>query len=193
VLATIVEGWLDRYQPDVLFIRIPAFWICYESLPLRLQRRLGKPGKWVGRAGLAVGGNPRFAESRAGKACRRLLLRTIGGDTYFTPRQVHDCIAEVLRVASKRESLVVAVRGPGHSIDASRTARGLARSSARSETLDRLLSELCSESHVAYGSARFIGHGTAHLREDDLHDGPEGQHLYGEVEGKLIARAWLAR
>jgi hypothetical protein len=191
-LPNIVERWLVTYQPDVVFIRIPAYWICYESVPLRIQRRLGRLGTWPGRIGRKVGGNPTFASSRIAKAGRKLLLRTIGGDTYFTPQQVNDRIEAVLRTVIKNESIVAAVRGPGHSINSPGTARGLARAVRRSEELDRLLAATCARLHVAYASARDIGHSDAHLRSDELHDGPEGQRLYGEVEGRLIAEAWLA-
>lgn len=190
-LPAIVARWLANYEPDVVFIRIPAFWICYESVPLRLERRLGWLGRWPSRLGLKIGGNEAFASSRVGKASRKFLLRTVGGDTYFTPAQVADCIEAVLRAVLEKESVVAAVRGPGHSINSPGTARGLARAVRRSEDLDRLLTDVCHRLHVAYASARNIGHDSSLLLADELHDGPEGQRLYGEVEGALIARAWL--
>jgi hypothetical protein len=190
-LPAIVERWLANYQPDVVFIRIPAFWICYESVPLRLQRRLGPLGYWPGRLGLKIGGNPGFAASRFGKTTRKLLLRTIGGDAYFTPQQVTLHVEAVLRTVLAKESVVPAVRGPGHSINSAGTARGLARAVQRSEQLDALLAAACSRLHVAYVSARAVGHDSSFLLSDELHDGPEGQRLYGEVEGRLIASAWL--
>lgn len=190
-LPAIVSRWLANYEPDVVFIRIPAFWICYESVPLRLERRLGRFGRWPRKVGLKIGGNETFASSRIGKASRKLLLRTVGGDTYFTPAQVATCIEAVLRTVLENESVVAAVRGPGHSINSPGTSRGLARAIRRSEELDRLLTDACNRLHVAYASARNVGHDSSFLLADELHDGPEGQRLYGEVEGRLIAQAWL--
>ena len=191
-LPGIVGVWLERYQPDVVFLRAPAYWVNYESLPLRLERRLGGIGKWPSQIGLKVGGNPTFAASRAGRALRKLLVRTLGGDTYFTPREATDYVAAVLRVVLASESVIPAVRGPGQAIDSSATAKGFQRATRRVDAFDRNLAALCVGLHVPYASVRAIGHQAAFLRADEVHDGPEGQRLYGQIEGQLIAQAWAA-
>jgi hypothetical protein len=191
-LPDIVDSWLDRYEPDVVFLRAPGFWVSYESVPVRLQRRLGPLGKWPGELGLKIGGTPRFANSRAGKAARKLMMRTIGGDTYFTPEQATAHVAAVFSVVLARESIIPAMRGPGHPIDSSATRKGLVRATGRVDEFDARLRVLCASLHIAFASARGVVHADSLLRADELHEGPEGQRLYGELEGHIIADAWLA-
>jgi hypothetical protein len=191
-LPGILEGWLDRYQPDVVFLRAPAYWVSYESVPLRLQRRLGPLGKWPGELGLKIGGNPRFAASRAGRAARKLMMRTIGGDTYFTAEQATSHVAAVFRAVIARESIVPAILGPGHPVDSSATSKGHERATRRVDEFDARLRAVCETLHIAFATARNVDHADSLLRADELHEGPEGQRLYGELEGHVIADAWLA-
>jgi hypothetical protein len=62
----------------------------------------------------------------------------------------------------------------------------------RLDEFDERLNDLCARLHVHYVTARNLQHESAFLRADELHEGAEGQRLYGELEGRLIAEAWLA-
>ena len=190
-LPGIVERWLAEYEPDTVFFRVSSFWVSYESVPLRVRRTLGRFGALPGRVGLEVGGNQRFASSAIGKTVRRTAARTIGGDPHFTPAEAARHVEAVVRVVLARESILPVVRGPGHAFNSAGTARGLARGRRLSDELDSMLAAACERLHVPYASASYIGHQSSFARADEVHEGPEGQRLYGEFEGKLIARAWM--
>src|SRR5437762_14075309 len=41
-LPGIVEGWLDRYSTDLVLLVVSGYWMTFESVPLRLEHRLGR-------------------------------------------------------------------------------------------------------------------------------------------------------
>jgi hypothetical protein len=55
-LPDIVDRWIARYQPDVVFMRTSMVWCAYESVPLRIERRLGRLGRPLARFGFKLGG-----------------------------------------------------------------------------------------------------------------------------------------
>ena len=191
-LPAIVERWLARYEPDVVLIRCASFWVCYESVPLKLQRSLGRPGAWLSRLGFRVGGNRTIASNRAARAIRQWAVRTIGGATYFTPESATDSVAAILRTVLAREATVPVVRGPGHTLNAAGNRAGLERASERNADFDRRLSELCARLHVTYAPARAAVAGPGLLLGDDVHSSIEGARIFGELEGRAIAEAWRA-
>ncbi|MEP6872146.1 MAG: hypothetical protein ABI939_09910, partial [Anaerolineaceae bacterium] len=92
-----VGRWIESYKPDVVFLRATSFWCTYESVPLRIERRLGRLGKPVARTGLRLGDRTWLVERRSFKLARQAVVRTIGGDPHFTPEQASGVVAEVLR------------------------------------------------------------------------------------------------
>jgi hypothetical protein len=191
-LPAIVERWIARYEPDIVFLRAASFWVTYESVPLRIQRRMGRVGRWLAVIGLGLGGNPRVASSPLFRAVRRASVRVIGGDPHFTPEEATRHVAETLRVILAHESVIPVVRGPGHTHNAGGDPAGLLRAHARNDAFDAQLAALCATLHVAYASARATADNPAFLQADELHDNPEGQRVFGELEGQAIAAAWLA-
>jgi hypothetical protein len=191
-LPAILERWLVRYEPDVVLIRCASFWVAYESVPLKLQRSLGKPGAWLGRLGLAVGGNRTIASNRVARAARQWAVRTIGGSTYFTPEAATESVAAILRTVLAREGIVPVVRGPGHTLNAAGNKAGYERALRRNVEFEERLAELCGRLHVVYAPARAIVDSPALLMGDDVHSNIEGSRIFGELEGEAIAEAWLA-
>ncbi len=190
-LPGIVAGWLERYQPDVVFIVTSSYWVTYESVPLRVERRAGILGKALARVGFKVGGNPAVASSSPFRFGRRAAARTIGGETYFTPAEAAGYVADVLRRVLARESVVAVVRGPLHVFNSSGTPEGQARSRQRLLELDALLAETCRTLHVPY--SRVAESSTPDLLlPDEVHENAAGSRVYGEIEGRAIAEAWLA-
>ncbi len=190
-LPDIVESWLDRYLPDCVLMRASSYWVSYESVPLRL-RRLAYPGtRWLASAGGAAGANTRLSYSLPFRMIRRAAVRTIGGDTYFTPAAATATVAATLRRIVARESLVAVVRGPFQAHDASGTKTGLARSVARTRHFDSLLAAVCSDLHVPYVSVTHLDDGRTTLG-DGVHSHAMAHHMTAEVEGAAIADAWLA-
>ncbi len=191
-LPGIIQRWLLRYEPDLVFLRAASYWVTYESVPLRVQRQLGAMGSWPSRAGFAVGGNPKFASNQAFKALRRLALRTVGGTTYFTPDEATKHVEAVLRQVLTQESVLAVVRGPGHTYNAVGDATGLRVARRRIDEFEARLSDLCQSLHVPYCSTRLVADDPALLQADGVHDNAEGQRIFGELEGKAIAAAWQA-
>ena len=58
-----VAGWLDEYEPDMVFIRCAAYWVSFESLPLRIDRTLGRLGRWPAAVGKRLGSEPTVAQT----------------------------------------------------------------------------------------------------------------------------------
>jgi hypothetical protein len=191
-LPAILERWLARYEPDVVLIRCASFWVAYESVPLKLQRTLGKPGAWLGRLGLSVGGNRTIASSGLARVLRQWAVRSIGGSTYFTPEAATESVAAILRSVLAREATVPVVRGPGHTLNAAGNKRGYERALRRNVAFDDQLAELCKRLHVAYIPARAVVDSPTLLHGDDVHSNIEGSRVFGELEGKAIAETWLA-
>jgi len=187
-----IDRWIERFQPDVIFLRSTSFWCTYESAPLRIERRLGRLGKPLATAGLGLGGNTWLVERRAFKLARTAVMRTIGGDPHFTPEQASGVVAEVLRRAVARESTVAVVRGPAQFHNSAATAAGYRRAQARLAALDSLTAEACRKLHIRYLSAVGMNDDPASRLGDALHDGETAHQVMGEFEGRAIAEEWLA-
>ncbi|MBI2766003.1 MAG: SGNH/GDSL hydrolase family protein [Chloroflexi bacterium] len=191
-LADIVHRWATRFEPDVVFMRASAFWCSYESVPLRIQRRLARiGGEHLANLGLKVAGAPAFATNPVFRAARRAALRAIGGDVHFQPAEVTANVEAVFRRVLSNESVIPVLRGPGFARDATGTERGLRRAQARNRRLDRALADMARRLGITYASpdAAFR---RDHLAGDDAHTNEAGQRAQGEIEGRLIAEAWLA-
>ncbi|MBI5948488.1 MAG: SGNH/GDSL hydrolase family protein [Chloroflexi bacterium] len=190
-LPGIVAGWLERYEPDVVFLRMSSYWVTYESVPLRVERRGGIVGRALARAGFKAGGNATVASSSPFRFGRRMAARNVGGDTFFTPAEAAGHVSDVLRRVLARESVVVAVRGPLHIFNSSGTPEGRERSRRRLFEFDALVAEACRNLHVPYASVA----GTATpdlLLPDEVHENAKGARIFGELEGRAVAEAWLA-
>lgn len=190
-LPDIVESWLDRYQPDCVFMRTASYWVTYESVPLRLQRRAYRGTGWLARLGGAAGANSRLASTAPFRVTRRAAVRMIGGDVYFTPEGAAATVAATLRKVVARESLVAVVRGPFNPHNSSGTEAGLARSNTRNARFDSLVGSICGELHVPYLPVR-------HLAEagmqggDEVHLNRKAQRMIAEAEAGAIVDALVA-
>lgn len=191
-LPAIVARWIDRYAPDLVFMRASSFWVCYESVPLRLQRHFGPVGRALGALGLKAGGNPTIATNPVARRVREYAVRTIGGDTHFTPAEAAGYVEDTLRVILKAESVVPVLRGPAHTHNSAGNAAGLARSQRRVQEFEERLATLSRTLHVSYTSARALADEAATHLADGLHDDLAGQRDFGQLEGKAVADAWLA-
>ena len=191
-LPSIVGRWIERYDPDVVFLRASSFWVCYESVPLRIQRRLGLLGRGVGALGLRVGGHPAVASNPLARSLRTYAVRTIGGDTYFTPAEATAHVEATLRTVLSAESVIPVLRGPAHILNSSRNHAGYLRAQARVFDFERRLAALCGALHVSYVSARGPAADAESFLPDQTHDDLPTQRVFGELEGRAIAEAWLA-
>lgn len=187
------EEFLERYEPDLVFFKVPAYWVTYESVPLRMERLLGKLGTPVKDAGLKAAGTPWLAENFAFRALRRLANNTIGGATHFTPDQVAEVVTDCMRIALRREGTVVALRGPLSFADTATSAKVRKRQESRRLALHRACKELAARLHIDYlGSDApvYLVEGTEVLLGDRLHHNQAGQRQAADQEVEFLMRAW---
>ena len=186
----VLGEWLERYDPDVVLIRCAAYWVAFESVPLRVERRLGWMGKWPAKLGKAMGEEAAIASNRVAASGRRFVVRTVGGDTYFTPEAAANHVEAMLRVVVAKESILPIVRGPGHAHNSAGTRRGLNRALRRIQAFEDKLRVICERMRVPFFSSQSVAD-PAHLGADDVHSGVEGAQAFGTLEGRAIADAWL--
>jgi hypothetical protein len=188
----VVEKFLDRYQPDLVLLKVPTFWVAYESVPLRLERRLGWFGRHLGRARWTVAGTPSLAHNRVFRSVRAFAQYTIGGDTYFEPEEVSERMGRAIRAIVRRENCALGIDGPQGRIRIGGRKSARERAERRRLRLDAALRLLADELHVTYWCSH------RPLREtrrytvlgDDLHPDSEGHAEYGREEGELMVEAW---
>ncbi len=111
-LPEIIERWMTREEPDIVWLNTSAYWFAYESVPLRLKNRLGRVGDGVSGIGIRAGKDPRFANSATFRLLRKLLQLTIGGDTQLTPQQVVERQTKSARTIARQEHVVLILEGP---------------------------------------------------------------------------------
>ena len=194
-----VEGWIADCDPDVIYLNTGSYWFLYRSVPLRVQRLLGKVGgESVGNVGFRFAKSERWAYNAVFRTARRILQNTIGGDTHFTRQQVTDCMSECLRVAVRKEGAVVVVKGP-HGKDRHSVSPRRFRSDERERLkMHRDLQTLCEQLHVTYdgvgeGGVRDLpAYGRGTTTGDGLHANAvrhayEGDVLYEGLHKGLVA------
>ncbi|MCC6382893.1 MAG: hypothetical protein IT304_10320, partial [Dehalococcoidia bacterium] len=192
-LPDLVDRWLDRYQPDVVSLKINTFWFAHESVPLKLERRFGSIGKVAGSAGRKAVGVPWVSRGRFFRLLNRVALRTIGGETYFTPDEVMATMEACVRRVLAREHVVLVVRGTeGGREHPELSRRAFARYDERRRDVNARMAALCGDLSIPY-----VGHGSRRSKDDfrrragadGFHNGTEGQRLVGIEEGEVLAAA----
>jgi len=191
-----VARWIDETDPDVIYLHVGTYPFQYRSVPLRVRRifrRVG--GDAVATAGETAGRNPKWAHRWAFKTGRRLLQRTVGGDTSFTREQVWEVVRECVRIAARREGAVVVVKGPHGRNNYAFSKRQFQGDERERVRLHNDLEAFCEQHHVVYDG---IGEGGAFNQPvyaggttvgDDVHgDAVRHQHE-GEIIYKAIHRA----
>jgi hypothetical protein len=189
-LPEAVEKWMNAFEPDVVFFRLSSFWVAYESVPVKLERRLGRFGKRVSRAGIKVGEHPWVVRQRGYKWMRTWLLRIIGGETHFTPQQVANVLDEVFAKVVADESIVPVVRGTSLILNSPGTKRGLARSQRRVAELNALVEAACKRHRIPFIPEAPSTNVSETRLEDDLHDSAAAHRKLGEEEAAAILDAW---
>lgn len=149
-LPGIVAGWVQKTQPDLIYIDTASFWFLYRSVPLRVQRLLGKAGPKVGQAGFKVANSKRWSHNVLFRKVRGALQLTIGGDSHFTADEVQERISECIRIAVRAENAVVAVKGPHGKFNRARTKRGFLKDEKKRLRVHHAWQTLCDQLHVTY-------------------------------------------
>ncbi|MGE3074894.1 MAG: hypothetical protein AB7N24_02095 [Dehalococcoidia bacterium] len=149
-LPEIIEKWLEREQPDIVWFSTAAYWFTYESVPLRLKNRFGRVGEKVSGAGITAGKDPRFANSATFRLVRRALQLTIGGDTQLTPEQVVERQTKNARTIARHEHIVLILEGPRGRTNFSASKRSAARAERKRLFVHRKLRDLAAELRAGY-------------------------------------------
>ncbi|WP_322819095.1 hypothetical protein [Tepidiforma sp.] len=174
-LPSVVDKWLDREQPDAVFLHIPNYWVSYPSVPLRLARLLGRPGTWLARLGFAAAENPLIGPSLPFRLGRQVLLRTIGGDYHFEPEEVAACVEAIAHRILQRESLMFAVWGPHGRYDWSVTGAQKRKARDRQAQLVASLQQISRELRFPYSGRTdpaYLTGETPELAADRFHFAP---------------------
>jgi hypothetical protein len=194
-LPGLVDEWLDRYEPDLVFLKVTWYWYAYESVPRRIERIFGRAGKPVANAGLAAAKKPALARNAGFKAGRRLAHRLIGGDTPFSPKQVITVMEETIRRVTAREDIALLVKGTGDGRGPEDGIPGShARYTKRRIEVEGTLQRFCESVHVPYiGTGRIPSvAGRMDLEKTDgLHRKAASHNRMGLWEGEAMLKAWL--
>lgn len=195
-LPGLIDGWIDELRPDLVYFRVNPFWYSYESVPLRLNRKLGRVGGAVSRAGIRAGTYPGLAASPVFRFGRDVALRAIGGDPWFTPDQVlattEECMGHILR----HEGVGLLVAGMlGRRLVLHDGAAGERRRQEKRLYIHARLQELCAARHIGY-----LGWVEAEAPDvtgpdfaaDQLHRNTLGQELVGGREAEAMIEVWRA-
>lgn len=192
-LRGLIDGWLDRYHPDIVLFVVSSFWFTYESVPLKIERTFGPIGKPIAHAGLRAADNPKFAQSRIFHAGRRMALRTFGGATHFSPAEVVSLVESCVRSILARESAALVVRGPYAAFGSDAGARARRRAELRWRAVDEPVHRLCKQLHVeyiAFGSPVATTEDPALFQGDFVHVTDEGHQRRAEAEARAVIAAW---
>ncbi len=191
-LPGIIAGWVKRYEPDLVIIRISSYWFTYESVPLRVERALGPWSRRLTKLGNDAAANPRIGHNRAFKLLQKGMLRTIGGATLLTPDQTVEVAEACLRPILAREGVGVVVRGPRTPFGGFRSRAALLKSEEKRQYVNRRLAELCQRSHITFAPFESMEKlvDPAMRLGDGVHTNTQGQLQTGIMEGEALVREW---
>ncbi|MBK6318175.1 MAG: hypothetical protein IPF51_05255 [Dehalococcoidia bacterium] len=202
-LPGLVERWVEESQPDLVYVNTGSYWFLYRSVPLRVERLLGRVGgERLGDAGARVAKSKRWAYNAPFRFTRRVLQATIGGDTNFTTQQVIDRMSDCVRIAARAEGAVVVVKGPHGKARLSARKRAFERDERERLKLHKALEDLCAELHVTYdgvgeGGVRnqpaFLGGTTVGdgLHANEVRHVHEADVLYQGIRAGIVAAGRL--
>jgi len=182
-----VRGWLARHEPDVVILRVAPYWYKYDSVPLRVERWLGRAGAPIAKAGTRAAASPRIAYNRPFQALRRACYRFVGGDTNFTTDEVIARSTAVIRSIVAREGVVLVVRHCDGGKPFERQYH--ARSWRRRRKVDAALRSLCRDLHVPYLSNMDPTIEGSDGYFDGVHLQRDGQRRVGEEEAAAVLAA----
>jgi hypothetical protein len=193
-LPDVVGRWLERYEPDIVSLKVSSFWWTYQSVPLKLERsRLGPVGKLTASAGRRAADTAWLAHSRSMIGLRDGIRRLFGGATHFTADEVIERISLCLRRAFQREGVLLVVRGGLVAETLGCTPATQVREEEARRRVDSALAALCAELHVHYTGCRAappLSWLLTYRQRDRLHQNALGQQRVGEEEARAMIAAW---
>jgi hypothetical protein len=196
-LPRVLDGWMSRYEPDLVMFAVSPFWFLYESLPLRLGRRFGRVGAFGTRVALAVAATPWLAHNRAFQSMRRAVQRRVPGSGYFEPGEVVATSQMAIRAILRREGAYLVVVGPAGGDDWATDARSAQRIAERRAQVNDAMASFCRLLHLEYwdvdGLSKMADPQAKSLQGDRLHLDEAGHkrtaEYYLELSTELCRRA----
>lgn len=149
-LPGIVERWMEREKPDIVWFGVAAYWACYESSPKRVSRWFGRVGASAAAAGERAGNTRWLAERRTFRALRKATQATIGGDPLFTTDDVIERATRCVRTIVRSEDVLLIIEAPRGRNNFYATKAAAKRGEARRLKIHRALSALAAELHCGY-------------------------------------------
>ena len=192
-LPDLIDRWMERYEPDLVFLRVNGFWFQYESVPLKIERKFGRLGKPLARAGTRIGEVSWLARSRTFRRLQYFAVKVLGGATYFTTEQVTACMEECIRRVVAHEHVGLVVRGTDGRLAGELPQRSIAAYESRRQQVEHALERICRSLHVRYmGTTEMFDRQKmdAMLGADRFHRGAEGHLIAGEAEGVALLDVW---
>lgn len=189
----IVDSWLAKHSPDAVFMIVSSYAFTYESVPLRVERRLGKAGTIINRRSQQPADNHTIADNATFRAVRKTAFRAIGGETNFTPREVLDRTEAVIRHALKHEDMLMMIRGPRRPLAVDGGARSAQRAERKRKMVNRNLQALCERNHVPLHIFEQPPFGTERpdlTFGDGIHTTTPHHAVEGKLQGEFMAEAW---
>ncbi|HXU25337.1 MAG TPA: hypothetical protein VN697_15040 [Tepidiformaceae bacterium] len=183
-LPRVAAQWMAESRPDLVVFPISSFWFLYESVPVRLERKLGPIGGAVAAASLRAAATPWLAHNGAFQTLRRTAQRTVGGSAYFEPGQVIEVATATIHSLLRDESPYLLVIGPSGGDQWATDSASAARIAAKRRSVDDSMGALCRSLHVEYWGASDIAAirdpRKASLQGDRLHLDAEGHRRTAE-------------
>ena len=185
-LPELTAGWVREFEPDLVVFSVTGFWFLYESTPVRLERKLGWPGRAIGKVSREAAARPWLAHNRAFQWSRRATQNAIGGQSWFTPDEVIDVSRKVILATLRRESTYIVVFGPSGGEKWARDEAHREELVARRRRVDDSMSAFCKAHHVEYWGeakrAQISDPRPSSLQGDDLHLDREGHKRLAEYQ-----------
>ena len=177
--AEVMLGWVERFEPDVVYLKANQFWFNHESVPLRFERMFGPLGRPLSRAGLAANSTGWIAHNAPFRAAREFARKRVQGACYFEPSEVVQRLGECIRVVLRNESTYLLVASAYGLTDSSPNEKTRRRKEARRLVVHRGLQRLCSELHVDYlgfDQPHYVTQPVSvrHLQADEFHRDAQG-------------------
>lgn len=194
-LPGLIDTWLDRYQPDMVFFWVSYYWGSFEILPNQLERKYGLAGKAAAKVVRLISPINWLRRLPPVEWGRRLARRLIGASANFTVDEIDTIIRDAISRIEAR-GLPLVVRGPSIPIFPLFTAADLRSAEQRRLEVDARTALICRERGIPYIHEPSVPiEETLRYRfeHDVLHMNPEGQARNGAIDGATMIEAWRAR
>lgn len=193
-LPSLIQRWMDEFEPDLVVLQVNNFWYGHESTPLWFERRLGRPGKLLSDAGMNVGKAAWIADNRWAQLLNRRLLGLLPKATHFTPAEVAACMEVAMRRVLSHEGVVLLVRGNEDWAEMPLATRRFNRRNAdRNAAMSAAMREICQRLHVPYFQRPTLRAGEVlTVNGAGWHHNADGERLAGEFDGGAMVTAWKA-